>query len=222
MLIKTEALVLKKIPYGENSAVVHLFCHSHGILPFIFSGVQGKKGKSALLRPGTFLEIVFNHSEKQNLLRAKEIKAVEPFMNDNFLSGNMALICTELVRNTLPDSMPDEDLFLSVKKDFCRLYRNIGSDLWFLHRFMLNLCESAGHGLSASGQHAYIHTSLPGANTDENNGFLLQKLLQKEDPAADRQTRRKIAEELIFYMRETVFPRKDVRTFKVMLDVLDG
>jgi hypothetical protein len=210
MLIKTEALVLKRIPYGENSAVVHLFCQSHGILSFIFSGVQGKKGKSALLRPGTFLEVVFNFTEKQSLLRAKEIKATEPFMTEDFLSNNTALICTELIRNTMPDQMPDENLFLSVKTDFSRLYRRNETDLWFLHRFIINLCE------------ANIHTGWLSGISKENNLLLLQKLLNRETPIADRLARRKLAEQLLSYMGEVVFPGKDVRSFKVMLEVLDN
>ncbi|MBM3920426.1 MAG: DNA repair protein RecO [Sphingomonadales bacterium] len=222
MLIKTEALVLKKIPYGENSAVVHLFCQSHGILAFIFSGVQGKKGKSALLRPGTFLEIVFNFSERQNLLRAKEIKAVEPFMSEDFIASNTALICTELIRNTLPDSMPDENLFLTVKTDFSRLYHSKETDLWFLHRFIINLCESAGHGLTLHADEPYLNTGWSSGITEENNRLLLIKLCNRETPVVDRLTRRKLAEALLAFMGEAVFPGKDVRTFKVMLDVLDG
>ncbi len=222
MLIKTEALVLKRIPYGENSAVVHLFCQSHGILSFIFSGVQGKKGKSALLRPGTFLEAVFYFTERQTLLRAKEIKATEPFMSEDFLSNNMALICTELIRNTVPDQMPDENLFLSVKTDFSRLYRSNEIDLWFLHRFMINLSESAGHGLTLHADGANIHTGLLSGITDENNLLLLKKLLNRETPVADRNARRKLAEALLAYMSEVVFPGKDIRSFKVMLEVLDS
>jgi len=222
MLIKTEALVLRKIPYGENSAVVSLFTQSKGILPFIFSGIQGKKGKSALLRPGSFLEVVFYFSEKQNLLRAKEIKAAEPFMNENFLSTNMALVCTELIRNTLPEAMPDENLFLSVKTDFSRLFRITEVDSWFLQRFLIKLCDAAGHSLSAQGKDNYLHSGWSGQFTDENSKQLLQQLMNQENPVADRPTRRKLAESLIAYMSEVVFPGKEVRTFNIMLDVLDA
>jgi DNA repair protein RecO len=220
MLIKTEALVLKKIPYGENSAVVHLFCQSHGILPFMFSGVQGKKGKSALLRPGTFVEIVFHFTERQNILRAKELKAVEPFMTEDFMASNTALVCTELIRNTLPDAMPDENLFLTAKTDFARLYRRSENDLWFLQRFMLKLCEAAGHGLSNN--NADLKSAWSNRSIDQDSFKLLTALLDNQSPLADRPTRRKLAETLIAYMCEVVFPGKDVRTFRVMLDVLDN
>jgi len=220
MLIKTEALVLKKIPYGENSAVAHLFSQTHGILSFIFASVQGKKGKSALLRPGTFLEIVFNFSERQNLLRAKEVKAVEPFMTEDFIASNTALICTELIQNTLPDAMPDENLFLTVKTDFSRLFRRSETDLWFLQRFILKLCEAAGHGLSGNEQ-GFL-SGWPNRNIDNDSLTLIRRLLENQNPAADRNTRRKLAENLIAYMCEVVFPGKEVRTFKVMLEVLDG
>lgn len=222
MLIKSEALVLRKIPYGENSAVVSLFTQSHGILSFLFSGIQGKKGKSALIMPGTFLEVVFYYSEKQNLLRAKEVKAVEPFMTEDFLSNNMALICTELVRNTLPDEMPDENLFLSVKTDFFRLYRNTDRDVWFLQRFILKLCDAAGHSLSGQGKDKYLHTGWSRQFSDDNMHNLIQQLMNFETPVTDRITRRRVAEDLVAYMSEVVFPGKDVRSFKVMLDVLDN
>lgn len=177
MLIKTEALVLKKTPYGENSAVVIVFSQSHGVLSFIFSSVQGKNGKSALIRPGVFLEMVFNHSPRQNLLRAKEIKAVEPFMSDDFIRSNLALVCTELVKNTLPEAMPDENLFLSLKTDFARLYRTSETDVWFLHRFMLKLCDAAGHSLQEQGFNPNIHTSLNAIFAGENSLKTLQLLL---------------------------------------------
>lgn len=220
MLVKTEALVLKKIPYGENSAVAHLFTQSHGILSFMFSGVQGKKGKSALLRPGTFLEMVFYFTEKQSLLRTKEVKAVEPYMTEDFLAGNTALICAELIRNTLPDSMPDENLFLAVKTDFSRLFRQGNNDLWFLQRFILKLCEAAGHGLSGNAE--VIASGLTNRIHDEETQNILKRLINQQSPVAERHVRRKVAETLIAYMCEAVFPGKDVRTFRVMLDVLDA
>jgi DNA repair protein RecO len=221
MLVKTEALVLKKIPYGENSAIAHLFSKSHGVLSFIFSGIQGKKGKSALIRPGTFLELVFNHNAKQNLLRAREIKAIEPYMTEDMLKSNLALICTELVKNTLPDEMPDEDLFLSLKTDFSRLFRQQENDLWFLHRFIIKLCDSTGHSLAEQALLAHKQTGWSIYFQDQSIREILYSLVNQQVPTADRATRRKTAEELIGYMKEIVFPGKEIYSFRVILDVLD-
>jgi hypothetical protein len=67
-----------------------------------------------------------------------------------------------------------------------------------------------------------METGWSGGFTEVNNSIILQQLLNRENPTSDRFTRRKMAEELISYMSTVVFPGKDVKTFRVLLDVLDN
>ncbi len=222
MLIKTEALVLRKTAYAENSAIVHVFTQTHGVLSFIFSSVQGKKGKGAALRPGCFIELVFYYKNNQQLLRAKETKAIEPFLIEDPVRSNIALLCTELVKNSVPDEMPDENLFTALKTEFSRLYRASSLELWFIHKFIIKLCEATGHSLISSSETKHIHTGMNFLFWDKTDQFLIETLQKNQQPEGDRECRRKLAEKMLDYMKQVVFPGKEIRTFRIISEVFDA
>ncbi|NBN99833.1 MAG: hypothetical protein EBV19_11430 [Flavobacteriia bacterium] len=46
MLTKTRAIVIRKTPYTDNSAVLQLFTEQSGLLSFLVQGIHGKSASS--------------------------------------------------------------------------------------------------------------------------------------------------------------------------------
>lgn len=219
MLVKGEALVLKRTAYAENSAVVQLFTRQHGVLSFLVPGMQGKSGKSAMLRPGSFVEVVYYLQGNASLKRIKELKSVTPFLTEDPVRGAITLFCTEAVRCVVPEEHPDEHLYGFVKNELSRLQRPTIRLKWFIHVFLLRLAEVCGHGPDWTGNTAYMHTGMTRLFSGENDMKTMQALWEGQEPEADRAYRRELAEKLIDYLQAEVFPGKDVKSFTVLLEL---
>jgi DNA repair protein RecO (recombination protein O) len=117
MLLKTKALVLRSVKYGETSLVVTMFTELAGIQSYLVNGVRtiSNKGtaKAALFQPSAILDLVAYHNEFKNLQRLKEYKWA--FLYRHILSDVMknavALFMIELLGKCLKQPEPNPDLF---------------------------------------------------------------------------------------------------------------
>ena len=75
MLIKTRALVLKAVKYGESSLILTMYTSYKGIQQYMISGVgKSKSGKSHnLIRPLNFFDMVAYDKTNATINRIKEI-----------------------------------------------------------------------------------------------------------------------------------------------------
>ncbi len=73
MLVKTSGVVLKKIPYTDHSAVVHIYTEQTGLIPFLVQGLGKSKSKAAYFQSGQLIDLVFNNKQTGGLRRLKEV-----------------------------------------------------------------------------------------------------------------------------------------------------
>lgn len=117
MLLKSKALVLRSVKYGETSLVVTMFTELAGIQSYLVNGVRtiSNKGtaKAALFQPSVILDLVAYHNEFKNLQRLKEYKWA--FLYRHILSDVMknavALFMIELLGKCLKQPEPHPELF---------------------------------------------------------------------------------------------------------------
>lgn len=75
MLIKTKALVLSSLKYGDTSKIVKFYTQEHGIKSFIAKGIYSKKNKTnAFFHPLNAVELVYEDRNQSSLLYFKEIR----------------------------------------------------------------------------------------------------------------------------------------------------
>ena len=68
MIIKSDAIVLKRFPYGESSIICRCFVKEIGKTSFIVHGAHRKKSsKAAYFQPGNFINIIFYYKDNRNL-----------------------------------------------------------------------------------------------------------------------------------------------------------
>lgn len=218
MITKSQALVLRKIPYAENSAILQMYTQVHGPLSFLVNHIHGKSGKVALLQPGNFVELVYYYSHNQNLKRFKEISLVMTAARDAFDPLRMQLMgfCLEIIQKTIPEDNADPHTWEFIFNIFSDLFTN--KDLkYFPHIFLLGFSEVLGHGVQTH-EDAAAH----------NSEFLNKKQLavcdllnQKLSPELDRNERRMLLEKLLQYFHVHILPNKEIRSYGVLRELFD-
>lgn len=234
MLVKSEAILLKKTPYSDNSAVFQIFTRSYGVQSFIIQGLHGRSGKAALLQPGNLLEIVFYYQANRNLKRVKEVHFLKEFngYGDNPIRLQILLFCLELSQKCLPDEQEDVHTFDFLKEQFLQL-SHTDSLTWFPLQFLLRFASICGLGLQLpdaqntkafqmeSPGPIYKNTRLnPLQSLDENEVKACICLLNNTTPSLDLQARRLLTEKLLYYFKMHLFPEQEIKSYHVLLEVL--
>jgi DNA repair protein RecO (recombination protein O) len=106
MIVKTEGLVLKQVNFSENSLILKIFTREYGLLSFLIKGAKSGKNKSyGILRPMSFLNLVFYLKENKNLCSLKEYQLVFAPDSKNFgmYKTAIAFFMTEVVQYSLTE-----------------------------------------------------------------------------------------------------------------------
>jgi DNA repair protein RecO (recombination protein O) len=235
MLVKSAALVLKKTPYSDNSAVVHIYTRNFGTLSFMAQGMHGKTGKAALLQPGNLLDIVFYNQANRSLKRLKEMKLCEGFSgySQNPVQLQIMLFCVELLQRSLPEEQEDRNIFDYAQSQLIALC-NTEEYTWFPLKFLLGFTEVSGLGfelpkenketyfLLETTDHSYHRQSLnPLQYLDANEISAAQDLMENKTPTLDKSGRRLLTEKLLYYFRLHLFPERELRSFPILMEVLE-
>lgn len=115
MLVKTEAIVLRSLKYGDNKLIVDLFTRSAGrmsvIAPLSKSGKS--KIKKQLLQPLSIIEISVDVRPKLIISKLVDVKIAYPFASIPFdpIKLSMALFIADFLCQALRSEQNDENLF---------------------------------------------------------------------------------------------------------------
>ncbi len=115
MLIKSRAIVLRTVKYGETSLIADLFTEARGLHTFIMSGVRTPRARfsPALMQPMSAVEVVAYFSENHAMHRVKEVAAAVVYRHIPFelKKGAVALFMAEVCRKALLEAEADSALF---------------------------------------------------------------------------------------------------------------
>ncbi|NWF90495.1 MAG: DNA repair protein RecO [Ignavibacteriaceae bacterium] len=113
-LIKTEAIVLHKIKYGDTSVIVTLFTKVLGKLSAIVKGGRNPKSKLGLIvDPSNYLQIVFYNKDSREvqLISSADIIQHYPKLKSDFDSLKYSQAILELVKTLIPEHEANTKLF---------------------------------------------------------------------------------------------------------------
>ncbi len=114
MILRSEAVVLRTIPYGETSLIVTLFTRAKGKVTVIAKGVRVPGSRfGASLQPLTYSEVVFYHKPGRGVHTLSDSSIVTPLLKIHrdvrCLGAGMRII--ELVSSLLHDEEENPLLF---------------------------------------------------------------------------------------------------------------
>lgn len=116
MLVKTKAIVLRSIKYGDTSLIINLFTEHAGLQSYMLKGVRSDKLKSkrtGLLQTANLLDIVAEHKPNRQLQSIKEFQPAYIYqtVQEEIVKNSIATFSVELLQKLLPKEQPVEDFF---------------------------------------------------------------------------------------------------------------
>ena len=125
-IIKTEAVVLNKMNYGDTSIISKLFTSDHGIVSIIVKGARSSKSKyGAVVDPINYLQVIYYKKETRDLqlLSGAEIISHFPAIKEDLTKLKYAYATVELVKNLLAENESNHKIF----KGLVRILEKINS-----------------------------------------------------------------------------------------------
>ena len=115
MLVKTNGIVIRSIPYPGHSLIVKIFTLSDGLKTYFIKGAKSSKSKlkPAFFQPLSLVELEVVHHQTDKLNKIKEIKLSPPLTTISFNGEKsiIALFLSELLYKILKDDYPNDSLF---------------------------------------------------------------------------------------------------------------
>ncbi|MBD3321663.1 MAG: DNA repair protein RecO [Chitinivibrionales bacterium] len=110
---KTDALILKVLPYRESSCLVYLFTKQHGLVNGIAKGVKRKKSGSPPVERGMRAELIVYSKPQRELHTIAGIQTLDMYEGIRAGLEKSALrdAAFEMVLKTMKHSEPHADLF---------------------------------------------------------------------------------------------------------------
>lgn len=143
-MLKTEGFIIRKIPYGDNSAILRVFTREEGLMSFMVHGMQRKRGSNApRSQVMNHVSLVYYPGGASSLLRVKEIQSsgiYAPMFQDP-IKVQVLLFCAELLNLLLEERAADPSLFSELEGFYNQLNNSehfILSPLWFLLHLLKN------------------------------------------------------------------------------------
>jgi DNA repair protein RecO (recombination protein O) len=113
-IIKTEALVLSKLNYGDSSSITSLFTKDYGRMSALVKGGRNPKSKIAhVIDPLNYVNIVIyrKDSRELQLLTSADIIEHYPNIKNNLEKLKYSYSVLELVKNLLPEDEVNQKIF---------------------------------------------------------------------------------------------------------------
>ncbi len=147
-ILKTEAVVLSKLNYGDTSLIVSLFTRELGKISAILKGARSPKSKIGMkVDPINYIEVVFynkNTRELQIISSADIIKHYSKTKED-LEKLKFAYAIIELIKNLTPEHEQNIRLFNGLVRIFALLESSPEKANLIFARFFLFLLSELGY-----------------------------------------------------------------------------
>ncbi len=240
MLVKSPAIILGSVKYGDSSIILKTYTRESGAKSFIAGGLQNKKGvlRPALVQPLSQLNLVYYEKSKGGgLKRIKEASVYQAY-NQLFFDPvkiSLAMFLAEVLSHVLHEEEPEPQLFDFISESLMlldELEAGIGN---FHVAFLVNLTghlgfkpeEPAGssdyfdllNGVYTSFEPPHFHFLDPAGTTQWK---LLQnlKLDQLSTLKLSRESREKLLTAVLEYYRLHIKDFGKLRSLEVVKTLL--
>lgn len=120
MDVKTRAIVLRTVKYGESRLIIDLLTEKYGRLSFGCNMSKTNRGKikKQLFQPLTILDVVFDYRENIQLQRFRDLRIAVPFLSIPFDSVKLSitLFLAEFLNYSTRDERDNKPLYNYIEK----------------------------------------------------------------------------------------------------------
>lgn len=148
MQVKTKAIVISSIKYGEADVIAKCFTLEKGLVSYMLKGIRkSKRGKlrMSMFQQLSLLEIEAFHKENKNLQYLKEVKVFHPYqsLQSNVYKSTMVMFLAEVLKSCIQEEERNEALFYFLQDSFIYLDQAESIKNFHLH-FIVKLTQFLG------------------------------------------------------------------------------
>jgi DNA repair protein RecO len=117
-IIKSEGIILKKIPILEADVADIIYTQNHGKRTFIFKGIKKTKRRSqAAIEPGSVVHLVYYYNEQKAMFHVKEFSLLLDTVSirDNYQAMITLFLLLEVVEKTTGHNDPNITIYKLLK-----------------------------------------------------------------------------------------------------------
>ena len=119
MLVKTEAVVLGAVKYGDSSIILRTYSNEHGLISFIAGGLRSRKGplRPSMVQVLSVLQLVYYDHSRGELKRIKEASVAEPLQEIFYdpVKSSLAMFLAEILQHVLQEEEPNHELYRFIR-----------------------------------------------------------------------------------------------------------
>jgi DNA repair protein RecO (recombination protein O) len=235
--IKTRAIVLQSIKYGDNSLIVKMITEELGIQSYMVKGVFGKKSKmkAALFQNMTMLEIVADSSDNSlGFIREISLSHCYKSIASDIKKSTIIIFISELLSKSISESETDTDLFNFIYDSMIWLDEAISGYANFPLVFAIQLSKFLGffpnidtysEGSSfdlLDGNFKTTHNDI--YQIDNEPSQFLYKLCRynNDNLTISNATRRKLLEAIVMYYKLHADNVREIKSYEILRTLLDA
>lgn len=192
MVKQTEGLVLRRIKYGESSQIVQIFTKDFGLQSCMIRGVGKSRAgnrNSILLSPGSLVDILIYHNDKNNIKHLREVNPAYIYQNiqENIIKNSIAVFVVEVLQNLLIADNIQSDLF-EFSQSFLQVLDNSSNSILgnFPIYFLIRAGQMSGYHIAGEyctetpflNLYEGAFTAHENAQTNEINQALINQMSQ--------------------------------------------
>ena len=147
-ILKTEAVVLSKMNYGDSSNIASLFTEDLGKVSVIVKGARSGKSKyGKIVDPLNYLSVVLYKKESREIQLLSEADLIEhfPAIKNDLTKLGFAHGIIELIKNLLAEHEVNKKLFKGVIRILHRLNSSSENSEITFSRFLFFLLKEIGY-----------------------------------------------------------------------------
>lgn len=152
-ILKTEAVVLHKLNYGDTSSIITLFTKEHGKLTAIIKGGRSPKSKMGMVAdPLNHLQVILYNKQSREVQLISSMEIISHFsrLKEDYEKLKYAYGVLELVKYLIPEHEQHLKLFKGVIRIFELLDKSVQHPAVLFGRFFLFFLSEIGYELQFS------------------------------------------------------------------------
>ncbi|MBU0561183.1 MAG: DNA repair protein RecO [Bacteroidetes bacterium] len=149
-IVKTEALVLRKINYGDTSKIVTLFTENHGKVSAIIKGGRSNKSKiGSMMDVCNHVQVIYYLKESRDiqLVTQADLISYYPQIKGNLESLKYAMAAAELLSALTYENEPHKKMFKGVVRILNLIEKKTTDSQFLFVKFFIFFLEEIGYGI---------------------------------------------------------------------------
>jgi DNA repair protein RecO (recombination protein O) len=230
MKYKTKGIVFNHIKFRESSIIARIYTDQFGLKNYIFNSVRTSKPRIPIsyFQPLTMLDMIVYNKNHADINRVAEIKCRYSYLSVHYdvLKSTVALFITELLYKTLREEEANPELFRFLEESF--MYYDMAEEGFVNFHLQFLFKYARYHGIEPIQIADMVHEI-------ESNNFLVsipRKDFEKIDQLIEspytsginlsNDLRRKLLSMIILFYQIHFDHLKDLKSFKVLMEVFDS